>query len=157
MGFDRSKLRAPSGAFSLSITNTNPQYFIGWGVALVMQLSFLYLLKRRDCIISTAFPLIYLLLIFFLPPEIGVKYLLFPLSGALGIFLLYLARGPKEHLKTFVVYFLNVQLFCFIFENIQAALDVLRLTLGMIVMVALSVSLKLIAYNRAITQFPIEF
>ena len=94
------------------------------GFALLMQIAFLYLLKKESRInltFSLTFSILslYYLISLFVPLEIFLKSLLFPLSGAFAIFFLYIARSGIEHFLSFLVYFLNGLFLCFLFSNIE--------------------------------------
>lgn len=104
------------------------------GFALFMQLAFLYGLQRMrknlSLILFLYFYILFILkLLVPLDPLVESYYLLFPLSGALAIFFLFLATSGEEHFFTFFFYFINGLYLCFLFANKEAATYVILLTL----------------------------
>lgn len=83
------------------------------------------------------------------------EYILCPLSGALGIFFFFLAKSGKDHLVTYVLYFINNVLLLY-YNNDQYARDFFILSLAFCAVFVLITLVKILKRDISCSQFPSE-
>lgn len=95
--------------------------FNDWGLALFLQVAFLWGLLHFKRALFISLYLLFFLITVPLDPMYVAKYIISPSSGGLAIFFFNKAKSGKDHFFASFLYLINGLYFYFLYENAEAA------------------------------------